>query len=295
MKHKNLFLGILYASCLTLSACNFSLLLNPSAIKIELQFKISGKDENGEPVTGFVFDDDTAAKEIANVMKKRISNLGYINYQVKIDSFDTIKVTFYGYDYERDLAIHYLSYDGGLAISNSKDNFAFGKDFLSPNNKAYMDTTGSYPSIVIPIDKESESFKRVYYEAKEMSDNGEGEVVEEYDGDDEEEHSIVCHAYLYLWYNYIPEYYSYDKIDSNSSSYDVNIASKVLMTFDAACPFQDEKQDALRTYISPSNNDVFPSQDEIIRCIRLAKYYVNIINAGELDYCITYLSETSIN
>ena len=91
-----------------------------------------------------------------------------------------------------------------------------------------------------------------------MSDNGEGEVEVDTgdenteEGESEHEH----HAYLYLWYNYVKDYYSYSKIDQNNADeYDANIASKILMTFDAADPFYDDDHTALRAYINPNSDN----------------------------------------
>ena len=111
-------------------------------------------------------------------------------------------------------------------------------------------------------------FQAVYTEAKEMVDNGTGEVVNEHEheeGEDEETHEERT-AYLYVWYDYVEDYYSYSKINSQSpDTYDPIIAGKILMTFDAANPFMDdEDRTALRAYVRSQEQaeatDITPEQ-----------------------------------
>ena len=95
-----------------------------------------------------------------------------------------------------------------------------------------------------------------------MVDNGTGEVVNEHEheeGEDEETHEERT-AYLYVWYDYIEDYYSYSKINSQSpDTYDPIIAGKILMTFDVANPFMDdEDRTALRAYVRSQNKQKQP-------------------------------------
>ena len=259
----------------------------------ELTFRITAKDDDGNPDKDYEFTTDEAVKETAKIMEKRLATADISRYKVETAGFDTIKVSFVqDTAQEYEIIQNYLSFNATLAISNSKETYALATEFLDANKKAYLEIENGYPTIVIPIKADNELFQAVYTEAKEMSDNNTGEVEEQHEhSDDEEETEVTRHAYLYLWYDYIEDYYSYDKINQNSSdTYNQAIADKVLMTFDAANPFVDDDQTALRAYVNPKtddNNEVTP--DSLAQAFKNARYYVNLLNAGEMEYHVDFM------
>ena len=258
----------------------------------ELVFRVAEKGDDGNPDESITFDNTDAVNEIAGIMEERLKTADVSRYKVETQGYDTIKVNFVEEsDSQYEIIKNYLSFNASLAISNSKGTYALATEFLNSKKDAYMETTDGYPAIIIPIDKDNEMFQAVYTEAKEMSDNGEGEVeVEDDSGEDEEEHEHQHKAYLYLWYNYVEDYYSYDKIDQNNSdTYDPTIANKVLMTFDAANPFLDDDQDELRAYVNPSNGESEVTADALKTAYENARYYVNLLNAGEMNYHVSFL------
>ncbi len=258
----------------------------------ELVFRVAPKGEDGNPDESIEFTDDKAVKEIAGIMEDRLKTADVSRYVIETQDYDTIKVSLVQEtDSQYQIIKNYLSFNATLAISNSKDTSAPAKDFLNEKKEAYVETTDGYPAIIIPINKDNELFQAVYTEAKEMSDNNEGEVIEEHEHEDgEEEHEEVRKAYLYLWYDYVEDYYSYDKIDQNSSdTYDPTVATKVLMTFDAANPFLDDNQDALRAYVSPNGDGDEVTAAALKTAYENARYYVNLINAGKMDYHVSFL------
>ena len=259
----------------------------------ELVFRVSNKDNDGNVDKDYVFTDNTAVKETAKIMEKRLAQANVSRYEVETQGFDTIKVSFVqDTDQQYEIIQNYLSFNATLAISNSKETYALATEFLDEKKDAYMETTDGYPAIIIPIKKDNELFQAVYTEAKEMSDNNTGEVEETKESSEEgEEAETIHHAYLYLWYDYIEDYYSYDKINQNSSdTYDNTIASKVLMTFDAANPFLDDDQDALRAYVNPTSSDSEEvTADNLRKAYENARYYVNLLNAGKMDYHVEFL------
>ena len=258
----------------------------------ELVFRVAEKGDDGNPDETMTFDDDKAVNKIADIMEERLKTAEVSRYKVETQGYDTIKVSFVEEsDSQYEIIKNYLSFNASLAISNSKGTYALATEFLNSKKEAYLETTDGYPAIIIPIDKDNELFQAVYTEAKEMSDNNEGEVEQETgDEDDEEEHEHVHKAYLYLWYNYVEDYYSYDKINQNNSdTYDPTIANKVLMTFDAANPFLDDDQDELRAYVNPSNGESEVTADALKTAYENARYYVNLLNAGEMDYHVSFL------
>ena len=256
----------------------------------ELVFRINGKDDDKNIDYNYTFSDREAVTEIAEIMESRLKTANITQYQVETQGYDTIKVTFVG-ESEREYNIiqNYLTFDATLALSNSKDNVAYAEEFLTTGKKAYLEITSGYPQIIIPIDSENERFKAVYEEAKKMAEDGEGEVVEESDDEEEgEEHDHATHAYLYLWYNYVKEYYSYSKYKEENST----IADKVLMTFDSADPFSDEEHTALRAIVAPSdanNENGTVSPESLKLAYQNARYYVNLLNAESLNYYVTFL------
>ena len=264
----------------------------------ELVFRVAEKGEDGNPDETITFDNADAVNEIAGIMEERMKAADVSRYKVETQGYDTVKVSFVQEtDQQYEIIKNYLSFNASLAISNSKGTYALATEFLNSKKKAYMETTDGYPAIIIPIDKENELFQAVYTEAKEMSDNNEGEVVEEHEHEEgEEEHEDTRKAYLYLWYNYVEDYYSYDKIDQNNSdTYDPTIANKVLMTFDAANPFLDEDQDELRAYVNPGSSDETITAAALQTAYENARYYVNLLNAGEMNYHVSFMFSEKAN
>ena len=259
----------------------------------EMVFRINNKDAaDGKPDFDSEITDENAVKEIARIMESRLETSNVTRYKVETQGKDTLKVNFVqDTDRQYEIIKNYLTFDATLALSNSKETVAYSEEFLNPNKKAYLETTNGYPTIVIPINKDDESFKAVYEEAKEMADNNQGEVEHQHEGEDGEEGETERHAYLYLWYNYVKDYYSYSKIDQNNTDeYDENIASKILMTFDAADPFYDDNHDALKAYISPSSDEsATVTAEDLQTAYENGRYYINLLNADELDYYVTFL------
>ena len=260
----------------------------------ELTFRINAKDDDGNPDKDYEFTDDEAVKETARIMEKRLATADISRYKVETAGFDTIKVSFVqDTDQDYEIIQNYLSFNATLAISNSKETYALATEFLDASKKASWTDDKGYPTIIIPIKYDNELFQAVYTEAKEMSDNNTGEVEEQHEHQEgeEEEEEAKRHAYLYLWYDYIEDYYSYDKINQNSTdTYDAAIASKVLMTFDAADPFLDDEHTALRAYVQPDvdeNNQITP--DSLAKAYKNARYYVNLLNAGQMEYHVDFM------
>ena len=266
----------------------------------ELVFRVVKKDEQDEiPNYDYTFDDKSAVNSVAETMEKRLKTAEVSRYQIETQGNDTIKVKLVQETSQQyEIIKNYLSFNATLALSNSKETVALMDDFLNKDEEAYMETSETgYPTIVIPINKDNEYFQAVYTEAKEMADNNTGEVEEQHDHEEgEEEHEETRHAYLYLWYNYIKDYYSYSKIaDSSSEEYDQNIANKILMTFDASDPFLDDEHDALRAYVRPTGSDenTEVTADSLKSAYQNARYYVNLLNAGVMDNYVEFLFQSN--
>ncbi len=271
----------------------------------ELVFRVARRGEDGNPKDDELGNADLEkVNEIADIMEERLKTANVSRYEIVVQGYDTIKVSLVqDSDSQYEIIKNYLPFNGSLAISNSKGTYALADEFLKDGEKAYLQgDDNAYPQVIIPIDKMGDKFQAVYTEAKEMSDNGTGEVEieeEEHEHEEGEEHEHQHKAYLYLWYNYVEDYYSYDKINKDSpETYDPIIATKVLMTFDAANPFyvneDGEEQEALRAYIAPdkdSSEEI--TADDLKQSYMNARYFVNLINAGKIDakdeYTVSYL------
>ena len=295
---------ILAATSLLMVGATFGAVVTSRNFRSNIEFS-SGKeyvfriaedeDKDGIPDGTEVIHDD-AAEEIAGIMENRLKTANVSRYKVETQGNDTVKVSFVQEtDQQYEMIKNYLSFNAEFAISNSKDNYALGDEFLDPDNEPYMETTDGYPAIIIPIQKDHERWQAVYTETKEMSDNNEGEVEEEHDESEEEEgeHEHAHHAYLYLWYNFVEDYCTYDKTVSGSETYDQEVASRILMTFDAASPFyDDEKQDALRAYVRPNANSSEEVTAETLKeAYESARFYVNLLKAEKMNYHVTFMFE----
>ena len=300
---------ILAATSLTMVGATFATVVTNIDSNIEyspgreLVFRVSRKGEDGNPKDAELGKTDLEnVNDIANTMEERLKTANVSRYEIVVQGYDTIKVKLVqDSDSQYEIIKNYLPFNASLAISNSKDTYALASEFLKVDEKAYLQADdNTYPQVIIPINKDSEQFQAVYTEAKEMSDNGTGEVEVESDeeSEDGEEHEHQHKAYLYLWYNYVEDYYSYDKIDQNKKeTYDPTVATKVLMTFDAANPFyineDGEEQDALRAYITPTSSqdgsEVTP--EALKESYENARYFVNLLNASEInkDYTVSFI------
>ena len=268
----------------------------------EMVFRVSNRGSDGtptdEPLNNTALND---VKDIASIMEERLKTANVSRYEIVVQGNDTIKVSLVqDSESQYEIIKNYLPFNASLAISNSKGTYALSHEFLKEGEKAYLKAEdNAYPQVIIPINKESSKFQAVYTEAKEMSDNNQGEYVEQHDheeGEDSEEETTK--AFLYLWYDFVEDYYSYDKIDQNKTdTYDPIIATKVLMTFDAANPFyvdeDGEEQDALRAYITPNNasSGEEVTAEDLKKSYENARYFVNLLNAGEINdkYSVNFI------
>ena len=292
MKYNRLTFSLSLLLAIGLSSCAVAPKTNNSSNTNASSDVISSQPEDSSVFLGdridlfFHVEQRDDIQRVVRIMSERLGKAKTTNYQVEAIDDNTIQVSFNGNQTECDLVTKYLLYDGTASLSNSKGTYSRMSEFLSSDREAYYEVGDDYVNVVIPIDKTNDLFQAVYLEAKEMSDNNTGEVeVEHEDSEGEEEHEHVHKAFLYLWYNFIEDVYTYDKIDQNSpDTYDPMIADDVLMVFDAADPFLDDNNDALRTYIGGDGAD-------LNYAIMLANYFTNIINAGPLGYNVSLLEK----
>ena len=90
----------------------------------ELVFRVVEKDADGNPDEAYEFKDDEAVKEIASIMEERLKNAEISRYEVDVQGYDTIKVSFFDQNDQYENIKNYLSFNATLAISNSKGTYA---------------------------------------------------------------------------------------------------------------------------------------------------------------------------
>ena len=83
----------------------------------ELVFRVSNKDNDGNVDKDYVFTDNTAVKETAKIMEKRLAQANVSRYEVETQGFDTIKVSFVqDTDQQYEIIQNYLSFNATLAV-----------------------------------------------------------------------------------------------------------------------------------------------------------------------------------
>lgn len=251
----------------------------------EMVFRIS--DKEGEDID--LPEDGSAAKNIADVMATRLNEFGITSYSVATEGNDTIKVTFSGTDDQYVKAQTLLSFNGSLALTTSNDDNVLGEEFLV-DEKAYLDDVNGYPSVVIPVDTENEYFNKVIDAVKKQQ----GEMDEiQAEGESEQENT----AYLYLWYDYVLDVDTFTNTQAtledgkDNPEYDPNMAQKIIMSFAANnLWYPDEQENKLAATLNvDADGDGVASTVEIRNAYAEARYYVQLINAGEIDYNVDFM------
>ena len=252
----------------------------------EITFVLSDKED----ASNKIFDgEDTnadarkeAVSDMAKEMESRLITAKVTRYKIAVVGDDTIKVTFAQETSEQYEQIkQYMTFNGVFAISDSGDNFAIDDEFLT-DDKASLVTYNGYPTIVIPVNTESEKYKAVIEGAK----NSDGETSTDSDGNE------TTTKYVYLWYDYL-EGDNVSKTKEDSDDYDENVAKKILMRFDTENLFYpDDKENKLSAAINvDTDSDGTASQKEIKTAYQKSSFYVNLLNASKLDYKVSAIRD----
>lgn len=261
----------------------------------EVVFRISDKDNDDGDATPEIAN-GTAIDEIVDVMKERMGNTNVSRYEIAKEGNDTVKVTFSAEtqdEYEKIKT--YLSFNGSLALTTTDEVVAVGEDFLLEDKKSYVDDINGYPTVVVPVDVDNPQYKAVIEAAEDLLEKENNKPQEDSEQADPQ-------VFIYMWYDYVKDVDTYDKTletledGSENPEYDPNIAAKIFLRFNVAeLYFPDNNDNKLATSINvDTNSDGAASVAEIKAAYSNAKYYVNLLNAGELNYKVTYLYENSV-
>ena len=254
----------------------------------ELVFRIS--DKENEDVDLEELDNTEAIDNIVEVMEQRLKKTGLTSYNIKKVGKDTVKVGFSdasGNDHY-SLISNYLTFNGSLAITDAGEKVALMNEFRNEKKDAYVTEENSIPKIVIPVNKDNPEFQAVIESAHTQAEEAANQET-----DEESEESSA--TYIYLWYDFIEEVDSY-----TNSLDDETMAKKILIPFDISLYSKDEETgeypDELATPINvDTNSDNSASVAELKEGFYRANYFVNLLNAGELDYKVTYLYSNDID
>ncbi len=255
----------------------------------EQTFRISMKEEEDElpsdPNDSTYYD---AIDNIAEVMSERLETADITAYTLEKVGNDTIKVAYSETtDDHYDMIAKYLTFNGTLALTTDGNEWASMEEFMDESESAYVDTDEdtSLPQIVIPVDNTNQEFLAVIEAAKTQLEDAEAEAEAEADEDSEAEEVYV---YIYLWYDFEEDVDSYEAAQN-----DENMAEKILIAFDIST-YNVDDDGLYPDEITATINCDFDEDDtvtvaELEEGYYRAAYYVNLINAGELDYEVELL------
>lgn len=292
---------ILTGASLVLMGSTFANVFKQSSSNIEysdgreMVFRISEKDESElEEVNE---KGEKPSDIISQSMIKRLDSLQITNYEVATESYDTVKVTLKQDDDSNYNNIEKLmTFNGSLALSSKKDG-----DIILDNSdpeekfitgKAYMETKNDYPTVNVPV---GEHFKDIYDIVKKHKEDNDTDAAET-QGEGEE---ATTNYYIYLWHDY-EEGDTFSQTISDNENYDSRVAEKVFMSFDISELIKIEEDgdeiDTLTAYVNvqDKNNNSKYEAKEVKKAFDTARFYVSLINSGELDYKVTYLYSNNV-
>lgn len=255
----------------------------------ELAFRIGTEEDHELPS----FQDGTALKDMAKVMEERLQLQGISKYTVATEGTDTIKVAFTGSNDDVEKVKTFLSFNGEFALSTDTDQYVLGEKFLTDEDAYYVDEN-NFPTIVLPINKDDPELKTVIEAVLDQQE----QYANENTGAEGEEVKV---AYLYLWCDYIEEEDTFNKtletIDGNANEeYDPNVASKIIMSFAADNLYYDEDEDKLAASLNAdADGDEVLTVSEVAQAFSNARYFVNLINSGTLEYDVEFIYQRAVD
>ena len=235
----------------------------------EITFHIESKDE-GVEVT------EEKLAEVADIMKERLANQNVTRYEIATEGTDKISITL-SQDYDRLYSniIQYMEFDGSFALTNSAGDFALADEFLLKDGKATLETYNNYPCITLPVNIESEEYKKVFEAAK-----GEDAKAEQISTGQEDE--TIDAYYMYLWYGFKEEYISPDT--DYASDEHIIIKFRIQDTGDGASQYFPDTDNRLFSIVNlDANGDGTATYAEKKSAYDTANFYINLLNASKLD------------
>lgn len=263
----------------------------------EITYRLTNKEDETIEI-----EDPDAAKNIAELMKNRLDILGITEYNVKTVSNDIIKVQFAEpNNLNKSNIVSYLGFNGSLALSNMDDDENYlhitAAEFRDSSKPAYLDSINSYPTIVIPVLKDSPAFQDLLSKTNTQKDSGIGEQTQSQTETDEDGNAkTVTTTYMYLWYDFDEENDRYSKTVEGSEDYDVNVANKIIMKFNIESAYypdgEDNKLAASLNMDTDNSNSI--TTTEVRNSYNNARFYVNLLNSEVLDYKVKQINSQQV-
>lgn len=264
----------------------------------ELFFRIAEKEGSTDFVPEVL--DKDGLNDLAKIFDERLAKNNISSYKVKTHGDDTISVSFKGEsaaDYSN--MITYLTCDGSFALAlHSADGsyYVEAEEFLNQGD-AYIETYNSVPCIILPVNVESEGYKRVYEELKRIKKDNETQYGEKTSKEGDETETFGY--YMYLFYNWDAETFKDTDFEETKKNTDSAIFNRYCMQFQ----LQDNEEDQ---YFPNSKNKLYtainldPDGDGVVSvpektvAYSNARFFVNILNAESLDYRVTFINQNPI-
>lgn len=266
----------------------------------EITFRVSEKKDDDKPKEVTL----EGTKEIAQTMVDRLKTSKVTAYQVDVVGEDTIKVfASQDSDSDYDFLSTYLSFNGNLALSYG-NSFITADEFLA-GKKAIIKTYNTYPCILLPVKTDSEDFKSLINEARQDKADEKRDFAEETTTQNEEGEDVSSYKYfLYLWYDFVEGKCTFEASQDTSDEYNERVLMKFQVT--STTDGSDENPDVPQFFPDKDKNKLYSAinldlnQDGIYEiseremAYKRAEYFINLINASELEYDVTSIFSEAV-
>ncbi|MFA7032480.1 MAG: hypothetical protein WC201_02850 [Bacilli bacterium] len=254
----------------------------------EITFRVSNKDDEE-----IEFEDSVAVDDIAETMKARLNTAKVTSYEVYTVGYDTVKVRLSektASDYNNIST--YLTFNGNLGLTYGDESLT-ADEFLLNSKKASIDTYNGYPAILLPVN--TTPVDELLQIARDDMDEEDRTYAEESSNSESEESTYKY--YLYLWYDYEEGKCTFEAATDKDNEYNSRLLMKFEVSSDADKQYyDDDAANRLYSLINlDTNNDGSASVDEKKVAYNNARFFINLINAGELNYKVQFMFDQRID
>ena len=253
----------------------------------EITFRVSDKDDEE-----IEFSDTTAVENITAMMKKRLETAKVTSYEIMTVGYDTVKVRLSAKtatDYQNITT--YLTFNGNLGLTYGDEALA-ADEFLLESKKATLSTYQGYPAILLPVN--TTPVDELLQIARDDIAAEDHTYAEEATGEGEEE--ATYKYYLYLWYDYEEGKCTFEAATNQENEYNSRLLMRFEVSTDEDAQYYDDSADnRLYSLINlDTDNDGTASVDEKTIAYNNARFFINLINAGEIDYKVQFMFQDRI-
>ena len=245
--------------------------------KTRRQFTLQLSEKEQEVKSDIIHLEDNSAEEMSKIVEKRLIQSGITSYEITSEGKDIINVAFTAENATRYTQITtYLGFSGSFALMNrDPDSEPIpASEFLNGTTSIISDLN-QYPTVVIPVNTETEAYKSLIEWARKDENQVESEA--------DEDGNTTKSAPIYIIYNYV-------KGDSYKTLTDNNqFNSKILITLDALSDdslYYNENHNSFAQVCgySDANGNGVADASEVSAAYDQANFLNNLFNAEELKY-----------